>query len=67
MKDQKWSDERIIESLEKSGRLTMSLSRKSRKKVMQALMDENARLSDQKKAQKSQQGLSRILASLSNH
>lgn len=67
MKDQKWTDERIEEALVKSGRLNMSLNRKSRKKIEQRLLDENARLRNQKQSQKSNQGLTRLLASLTNH
>lgn len=67
MKDQKWTDERIEEALVKSGRLNLSLNRKSRKKIEQRLLDENARLRNQKQSQKSNQGLTRLLASLTNH
>ncbi len=68
MRDQKWTDERIEKTLEKSGRMPMMLRGKARSKIERALLEENARLREQgKEAQKQRRGLSSILSSLSGH
>jgi len=68
MRDQKWTDERVEKALEKSGQMPMVLRGKARRKIEQALLEENTRLHQQsKQSQKQRRNLSSILASLSNH
>ena len=68
MENQKWTDERTITTLAKSGQTTLFLSNKSRAKIQRALFEENARLREARKpAQKPRRGLSGLLASLSSH
>jgi hypothetical protein len=65
MQENKWTDEKLTDTLEKSGRLPFVLSRKSRSKIQRALLEENARLGRQEQLQKRRR-LSSVLASLSN-
>lgn len=68
MQDSKWTDERVIAALGKSGRAPMVLSSKSRSKVQRALFEENARLREQNEpVQKPRRSITALLATLSHN
>ena len=68
MQNQKWTDERVIAALEKVGQPTMLLNNKSRGRIQRALLEENARLWNERKSMvKPRRSLFALFASPSSH